>query len=105
MVAELQNSGDPVRQWFPGLMSLLLLLLGLDAFAPHLSTVRDSPSNLLQLGSSPAQQSLGFPCSLALCIDVTVDIIFERLSHTGDTLPSGFPGPDIYSYTVSIALA
>ena len=28
MVAELQNSGDPVRQWFPGLMSLLLLLLG-----------------------------------------------------------------------------
>ena len=34
-----------------------------------------------------------------------VDMIFERLSHTGDILPSGFPSPYICSYAVSIDLA
>ena len=104
MEAELLNPGDLVRQGFPGLV-FLLLLLGFGADVPHSSSERSNPLDFLQLRALPGQRSLVFPCSLALYRGVAVNMIFGRLSYTADIPPSGFRGPYIGSHVASNALA
>ena len=66
---EAENPGNLIRQGFPGLV-FLPLLLGFGVNGSYSSFERSNPLNCLQLGALPGQRSLEIPlfsCSLWRC--------------------------------------